>query len=295
MDSENSLSSTTLQKELKLLSQRLYQAHTNENNFAIGIGVSRVRLFLMDLLDILLGGIYTHRNIRNSWQIQNEINILHLRLTEILQPFTNLITEHSFEIANSFFSKLPDISESIQEDAEAAFRGDPAAETRAEVILAYPGFLAVAIHRIAHVFHDLQVKVFPRILSEFAHEKTGIDIHPGAKIGKAFFMDHGTGIVIGETTVIGENVKIYQGVTLGALSVNKELAKKKRHPTIKDNVVIYAGATILGGSTVIGKNSVIGGGVWLTDSVLPNSIVVNQPQTRVRAAFENSDVIDFTI
>ena len=147
----------------------------------------------------------------------------------------------------------------------------PAAKSREEVIRTYPGFYAVAAYRIAHQLHLLGIQGIPRIITEHAHSKTGIDIHPGAKIGNHFCIDHGTGVVIGETSVIGNHVKIYQGVTLGALSVNKEDATKKRHPTLEDNVVVYAGATILGGGTVIGRGSVIGGNVWLTESVPPDT------------------------
>src|SRR5690606_15379486 len=142
-----------------------------------------------------------------------------------------------------------------------------------EVILAYPGFLAIAIYRIAHVLYRAEVPLLPRLLTEYAHRETGIDIHAGARIGASFSIDHGTGVVIGETTVIGDRVRIFQGVTLGALSVNKELASTKRHPTIHDDVVIYANATILGGRTEVGARSIIGGNVWLTHSVPPESVV----------------------
>jgi serine O-acetyltransferase len=156
---------------------------------------------------------------------------------------------------------------------KAALKGDPAAKSEAEVILSYPGFEAIMVHRLAHFFWKCQVPLIPRMMSEQVHSRTGIDIHPGAEIGESFFIDHGTGVVIGETTVIGKDVKLYQGVTLGALSVKKELADKKRHPTLEDNVTIYSGATILGGETIIGRNSVIGGNVWLTHPVPPDSTV----------------------
>jgi len=155
-------------------------------------------------------------------------------------------------------------------------------QPRAICISAYPGFLAIAFHRVAHEFYRLGVPIFPRILAEVAHQRTGVDIHPGATIGEAFCIDHGTGIVIGETTVIGDRVKIYQGVTLGALSVDKALSTSKRHPTIEDDVVIYSNATILGGATVVGHHSVIGGNVWLTSSVPPHSVVYHSSEVRVR-------------
>ena len=185
-------------------------------------------------------------------------------------------------IAAEFVERLGRVRKVVETDIEAAYEGDPAATSRMEVVMAYPGLYAVTVHRLAHELHELGVPVMPRIMSEIAHSKTGIDIHPGAKIGERFFIDHGTGVVIGETTVIGRNVKLYQGVTLGALSFAKDpetgaLVKGvKRHPDVEDNVVIYAGATILGGSTVIGHESVIDGNVWLKQSVPPNSRVYNR-------------------
>ena len=183
----------------------------------------------------------------------------------------------------AFIARLPEVRRLVDSDVQAAYEGDPAATSPMEVVMAYPGLYAVAIHRLAHELYTLKVPIIPRIMSEIAHSKTGIDIHPGATIGEHFFIDHGTGVVIGETTVIGKNVKLYQGVTLGALSFDKDpvtgaLVKGvKRHPNVEDNVVIYAGATILGGRTTIGHDSEIGGNVWLKDSVPPNSRVYNKP------------------
>lgn len=181
------------------------------------------------------------------------------------------------EVTDNFFKALPEIREKLIKDARAALAGDPAAESMEEVILSYPGIEAMAVYRIAHVLHNYKIPLIPRMMSEYAHSKTGIDIHPGAQIGEHFFIDHGTGVVIGETSVIGDYVKIYQGVTLGALSVKKEEANVKRHPTIEDNVTIYAGATILGGDTVIGENSIIGGNVWVIKSIPPRSRIYNKP------------------
>lgn len=186
-------------------------------------------------------------------------------------------------IVGEFVDELGEIRRLVETDIDAAYEGDPAATSRMEVVMAYPGLYAVTIHRIAHVLYRLKVPVIPRIMSELAHSRTGIDIHPGATIGERFFIDHGTGVVIGETAVIGRNVKIYQGVTLGALSFAKDpetgaLVKGiKRHPNVEDNVVIYAGATILGGETVIGHDSEVGGNVWLKDSIPPFSRVYNKP------------------
>jgi serine O-acetyltransferase len=199
------------------------------------------------------------------------------------------------DITDRFFEEVPVIFDALLKDAEAIVQFDPAAESIEEVLVAYPGFYATAVYRFSHQLWELGVKILPRVFAEYAHGKTGIDIHPGASIGKSFFIDHGTGIVIGETTVIGNNVKIYQGVTLGALSVNKGEAKSKRHPTIEDNVVIYSGATILGGDTVIGKDSVIGGNVWLTNSVLPSSIVYHKSEVSIRDKNPLPDVLNFVI
>jgi serine O-acetyltransferase len=173
---------------------------------------------------------------------------------------------------------LPGLREQARLDVEAAFQGDPAAKSHEEVILAYPGLEAVLIHRFAHELWIRGIPLLPRMMSEYMHGITGIDIHPGAVIGKSFFIDHGTGVVIGETTVIGENVKLYQGVTLGALSVRKDASDTKRHPTIEDDVTIYSGATILGGETVVGRGSIIGGNVWLTHSVPADSKIYNKPE-----------------
>jgi serine O-acetyltransferase len=179
-------------------------------------------------------------------------------------------------LVGSFFEELPAIRRVLSLDMQATFRGDPAAKSVDEVILSYPGFRAITVHRLAHYFWKAQVPLIPRVMSELVHGSTGIGIHPGAEIGEGFFIDHGTGVVIGETTIIGNNVKLYQGVTLGALSVKKEEGDKKRHPTIEGDVTIYANATILGGETVIGRGSIIGGNVWITESVPPNTTVYVQ-------------------
>jgi len=187
------------------------------------------------------------------------------------------------QIVSSFVARLPEVRRLVESDVQAAYEGDPAATSPMEVVMAYPGLYAVTVHRLAHELYRLKVPIIPRIMSELAHSRTGIDIHPGAVIGERFFIDHGTGVVIGETTVIGRNVKLYQGVTLGALSFDKDpstgtLVKGiKRHPNVEDDVVIYAGATILGGGTTIGRGSEIGGNVWIKDSVPPNSRVYNRP------------------
>lgn len=197
--------------------------------------------------------------------------------------------KESYRITYEFFNRLPKIREYLETDLLATYDGDPAAGSFEEIILAYPGLIAITVYRLAHELYLLNVPVIPRLMTEFAHSKTGIDIHPGATIGKSFFIDHGTGVVIGETTVIGRNVKLYQGVTLGALSFPKDektgmlMKGHKRHPNVEDNVVIYAGATILGGDTTIGHDSEIGGNVWLMDSIPPFSRVYNQtPFPRIK-------------
>lgn len=185
------------------------------------------------------------------------------------------LEQRAKEITVAFFDRIPVIREYLDTDLEAFFDGDPAAENRDEIILCYPGFYAITVYRLAHELYALQVPMLPRIMTEYAHTQTGIDINPGATIGKYFFIDHGTGIVIGETTNIGDHVKVYQGVTLGALSTRggRKLQNKKRHPTIEDNVTIYSGASILGGETVIGRDSIIGGNVFITSSVAPGTRV----------------------
>jgi len=194
-------------------------------------------------------------------------------------------------VVATLMSRLPAVQSALQLDAETIASGDPAAVSVEEVIAAYPGFLAMAVHRVSHELHLLGVPMFPRVMSEWAHRETGIDIHPGAQIGAAFAIDHGTGVVIGETSIIGDRVRIYQGVTLGALAVSKKLANRKRHPTIGNDVVIYANATILGGNTVVGDGSIIGGNVWLTSSVPPRSVV----QFASRVEQRGDDGIEFHI
>ena len=203
--------------------------------------------------------------------------------------------EKTQSITDLFFAEVPAIYKRLLNDAAAMLEFDPAAKSIEEVLMAYPGFFATAVYRFSHQLVVLGVNILPRVFAEYAHSKTGIDIHPGATIGNSFFIDHGTGIVIGETTIIGNNVKIYQGVTLGALSVNKNCAEVKRHPTIEDTVIIYSGATILGGDTVIGHDSVIGGNVWLTNSVLPFSIVYHKSEITIRDNNPLPDVLNFVI
>jgi serine O-acetyltransferase len=236
---------------------------------------AEVSSFFSDLLGTLFAG-YTQKSFASKEDLEKHFEKLKKELHRILQFNPKRGSLDADQIAEQFFDELPSIYQQVDQDITAMFEGDPAAKSRSEVIRTYPGFYAIAAYRIAHALHLRGVQEIPRIITEHAHSKTGIDIHPAAKIGQHFCIDHGTGVVIGETAVIGNHVKIYQGVTLGALSVSKEDAEKKRHPTIEDDVVVYAGATILGGETVIGHHSVIGGNVWLTKSVPPHSKIYYQ-------------------
>lgn len=254
---------------------------------------SSAQSFINDLLQLLFPH-FSENLYYNSNEIESKIYLLRRNLNMILTSLNGDIKGSTEEYSNNFIAKIPLIHQNLYKDAQAIYDGDPAAESLDEVILAYPGFFAIAVYRIANELYKLNIPLLPRVFSEYAHQITGIDIHPGAEIGSSFFIDHGTGVVIGETTSIGENVKIYQGVSLGALSVQKKLAKKKRHPTIEDDVIIYSNAVILGGSTTIGKGSVIGGNVWLTRSVPPNSIVQHRSEISFKDGF-NSDELNFII
>lgn len=207
---------------------------------------------------------------------EKEAIALKNQLLEILFAFSNTNLDAT-QITYTFFTNLIPIRTQLLEDAEALLQFDPAAKSIEEVILTYPGFQAVAAYRVANQLHVLDVPLVPRMISEWAHSVTGIDIHPGASIDTPFMIDHGTGVVIGETAIIGKNVMIYQGVTIGALAVKKTEMNAKRHPTIEDNVIIYANSTILGGETTIGHDSLIGGNCFVTQSIPPQSVVYHQP------------------
>lgn len=228
-----------------------------------------------ELIDSSLAALFPQHS-RGEQLGRSEINTLlatiETSLTRLCKPLATDEREVT-SIIEGYTRHLPEFHAILLEDAQAIYKGDPAAKSVDEVILAYPGFLAIAVYRIAHWLHQQRVPIVPRMLAEYAHRMTGVDIHPGATIGRSFVIDHGTGIVIGETTIIHDNVKIYQGVTLGALSVDKSMADTQRHPTIERDVVIYANATILGGKTVIGAGSIVGGNVWITESVAPGSRV----------------------
>jgi len=250
----------------------------------------------VEIINIIFPGYYEKQEIRrseiNMYVWEKIVSIYHGLSGEIAKSLRSqagadsetdeAITSRAVNKTIFFLSRIPAVREKLNRDVTAAYEGDPAARNYDEIIVSYPGLFAIAVYRIAHELYHLDVPFIPRIMTEFAHRSTGVDIHPGAHIGDNFFIDHGTGIVIGETTAIGNNVRLYQGVTLGALSFKKDSNGRivkggKRHPTIEDNVVIYAGATILGGETVVGKNSIIGGNVWLLESVPPDTTITHQP------------------
>ena len=249
---------------------------------------------VIDIIDklrrIVFPGYYKDKNYR----IYNAKHNLSMLIEDVMYHLNRQITlvfqnagdtqqqaeEKAQKISLEFFRQIPQVRAMVQTDLEASYEGDPAATGMAEIIFAYPGLFAITVYRLAHVLYTLGVPMLPRIMTEHAHSITGIDIHPGATIGKYFFIDHGTGIVVGETTVIGENVKLYQGVTLGALSTRggQSLRGKRRHPTIEDRVTIYAGASVLGGDTVIGRDSVIGSNAFITSSIAPCTTVSMKDQ-----------------
>jgi serine O-acetyltransferase len=248
-----------------------------------------------DFFTTLLGTLfaeYSQLNFSSEADFEAHIQRLEKELDRMIRFNPNRGKEDVGVIAGQFFDSLPQLFDKLKEDVNAMYEGDPAAKSTSEVIRTYPGFYAIAGYRIAHQLHLLGVKELPRTITEHAHSKTGIDIHPSATIGKHFCIDHGTGVVIGETAVIGDHVKIYQGVTLGALSVSKDDAQKKRHPTLQDHVVVYAGATILGGETIIGHHSVVGGNVWLTRSVPPHSKIYYQAKM-YNGETEETDIVIF--
>ena len=249
--------------------------------------------------DQLIGTLFPHFSAEDEYftaeEMEGRLSLLAGDLRRLLRPLEPRLEQPADAVVDALFDALPEITRKLELDARAIQAGDPAAESYDEVVAAYPGFFAIAVHRVAHQLHLSGVPILPRLLTEHAHRQTGIDIHPGAEIGESLCIDHGTGIVVGETSVLGNEVKLYQGVTLGALSVSKGLSDTKRHPTIEDRVVIYGSAIILGGETVIGHDSVIGGNVWLTESVPPHSVVVHKSEVHVRRKAGPGDLLEFHI
>ena len=255
--------------------------------------VEQSRKFLDNLVNTLFP---IRKNCEfNKEVIASELDSLAGELEELLYSFSKSLDRTPSDLVDDFFTRVPGAFEELSCDALAITRLDPAASCLEEIILCYPGFYAITVYRMAHILYKLKIPVLPRIMGEYAHEKTGIDIHPGAQIDSPFFIDHGTGIVIGETAHIGKEVRIYQGVTLGAVTVEKHMANTKRHPTIEDHVVIYAGSTILGGNTVVGHHTVVGGNTWITESILPHSVVYRNHRVEVKDRKDFKPPIDFVI
>lgn len=288
------MSITDKQNEIEQIVQTIFADYEGEKNIdEINLynkpDKSEVQELVNNLFQIVYPGYFRDKtykiyNPKNSFAVIIEDSFYHLnkQVTLALDYCRRRGTltkdereDESYRICKAFFNRIPRIREYIETDLLAAYDGDPAAGCLEEIILAYPGLFAITVYRIAHELYLEMVPVLPRLMTEYAHSLTGIDIHPGATVDKYFFIDHGTGIVIGETSIIGKNVKIYQGVTIGALSTRggQKLSGKKRHPTICDNVTIYANASILGGETVIGENTVIGGNAFITKSIDANSKV----------------------
>lgn len=260
----------------------------------VGLHSGNVMYHAGDLID----GLHDKLTVQIGRALQHEARV---QRGEDCAPIHEDYEAKGQTIAIEFLERIPELRRVLATDVQAAYDGDPACQSLDEVIFCYPGLDAVTVYRLAHVLWELGVPLIPRMMTEWAHKETGIDIHPGARLGHHFFIDHGTGVVIGETTEIGEHVKLYQGVTLGALSFPTDaegnlIRGKKRHPTIEDRVVIYASATILGGSTVIGHDSVIGSSVWLTSSVEPYAtVIMEKPRLRIRAGNEAEAMVDYQI
>lgn len=270
------------------LIERIHQ--TKQNNIHGFFDKIKTKKWVKDLYETL----FLPQNDNTEDQLKRNFEALQETLSDLINTVTGdkILTEKQ---VSQFFEALPELYNQLVLDATSILEFDPAADSLEEVYLAYPGFFATYVYRISHQLWNQNVKILPRVISEYAHSKTGIDIHPGAAIGKSFFIDHGTGIVIGETTVIGNNVKIYQGVTLGALNVSKEKAHQKRHPNIEDDVIIYSGATILGGETTIGKESIIGGNVWVTQDVPSNSLVYHKSEIKIKDNSSLPESLTFVI
>ena len=263
------------------MAEHTFIARLFEQYQRCGGSIDRARI--CDLADALFAFLFQleDRTYADADSIRIRMDELEMELYAILHEYLP-DTRQAQTITEAFMHKLPAVHACLSDDARAIADNDPAAVSLREVMIAYPGFYAIGIYRMAHIMLQQGLRILPRLWTEHAHSKTGIDIHPGARIGQRFFIDHGTGIVIGESCIIGDDVKIYQGVTLGALSVSRAEANRQRHPIIDDRVVIYSNATILGGDTRVGHDSIIGGNVWLTHSVAPHSSVFHQAQIKVR-------------
>lgn len=255
----------------------LYKKHISTEVYPATSSVSRIITKVL----LILFPEQTKKHYQSIEELDEAFVKLQNELASILMTMQAHLPDTAENISKKFIKQLPEVHRLLTTDVQAILDGDPAAKSEYEVVRAYPGFYAIAFYRLAHILCQLNVPLLPRLITEFAHSKTGIDIHPAAQIGEYFYIDHGTGTVIGETAVLGKNVKLYQGITLGALSVSKDMASLKRHPTIEDNVVIYSGATILGGETIIGHDSIVGGNVWLTKSIPPFTKIYHQEQVKI--------------
>ena len=309
-----------LKDELPLITDQLVETYTEcsrLNHLAHEPLPNRdaVAEIVADLFEVLYPGYGKRQNLHIGnigYYVGSLVDALHDKLTtQIARALRHELCHESPHAdcekmaqpkAVELLRRLSDVRKTLEIDVEAAFRGDPAARSHHEIIFCYPGLEAITVYRVAHELHRLGVPFIPRMMTELAHAKTGIDIHPGATIGQGFFIDHGTGVVIGETCEIGEGVKLYQGVTLGALSFSKNddgdllHGNYKRHPTLRDGVVVYANATILGGQTVIGERAVVGSNVWLTESVPPDTtVVLEKPKLRLKGAKPNTDPLTYDI
>lgn len=274
---------------MKSINKLLFQSNFLENRFFFN--KQKAENWIIDLTTWLFCTQEEYIDYSFFEQKESELNAV---LKELLKQ-ENFTDENATLFSNDFFQNIINIHTVLSKDLNAILEFDPAAKSKNEVLIAYPGFFAITVHRIAHQLWNANTKILSRLIAEYAHCKTGIDIHPAAKIGERFFIDHGTGIVIGETAIIGNNVKIYQGVTLGALTVSKDEAEEKRHPTIEDNVIIYANATILGGKTVIGKDAVIGGNVWITSSIPSKSLVYQKSEIVIKSKNIFPEALNFSI
>lgn len=309
-----------LKEELPAITDRLIETYTEcsrLNHLAHEPLPNRdaVAGIVDDLHEVLFPGYGKRQNLHIGnvgYHVGNLIDALHDKLTtQIARALRHELCEESPHAdceqmaqpkALELLRRLPEVRHTLERDVDAAFRGDPAARSHHEIIFCYPGLEAITVFRVAHELHSLGVPFIPRMMTELAHAKTGIDIHPGARIGAGFFIDHGTGVVIGETCEIGEGVKLYQGVTLGALSFTKDgdggllHGSYKRHTTLRDGVVVYANATILGGQTVVGERSVIGSNVWLTESVpADTTVVLEKPKLRLKGAKPTNEPLTYEI
>ena len=269
--------------------KKIYQENFSEKK--LFFNKKKVKYWLNEMSEWIFCTQRKYLDYHYFQQKEEELNALLIQLLTAEQ----FSKEEATSIALTFFDDCVELHRVLSNDLNAIFESDPAAKSRNEVLIAYPGFYAITVHRIAHKLWNKNAKIIARLMSEYAHSKTGIDIHPAANIGEHFLIDHGTGIVIGETAQIGKYVKIYQGVTLGALTVEKDAAEVKRHPTIEDNVTIYANATILGGKTVIGKDAVIGGNVWITNSIPAKSLVYHKSEINIKNKEKFPEAINFVI